>query len=520
MIYRFSNFSLDPEAFELARGTEKVAVEPQAFNLLQFLIESRDRVVSKDELIEKVWDGRIVSDAALNSCVNAARRAVGDDGKSQAVIKTFPRRGFRFVGNLLDEPETDARTVPPSARAHADKPSIAVLPFENLSPEPEQSFFSDAIAEDIIMGLTRFRWFNVISRNSSFAYKGQSSDVRQIAHELGAQYVLEGSLRKSGNRVRIGCQLVDGKSGTQIWTDRYDRELEDIFDVQDEITGTVVGAVGPELQNMERERALGTQVGSIDAWTVYHQGMAILWDRQLHGEPQKLAEAIDRLTTATKIDPKFSRAYSGLAISYYIRAVLGSSESWHDDQYAGLAAAKEAVALDIEDAYAHCALGAMRLLAGEPRLAVPILETALELNPKELSAYLYLGPALTELGRGAEAFELMQPALGLARRDPIRGPLMVRMAEAKFQLGEYEQSVEWAQNSLRQPETQIYGHAALIAGLSKSGREEEAKQAVVELLSRRPDFTCDFIGSRWPIHDDDFGNRYREALLVAGIPKK
>ena len=234
MIYRFGDHTLDTEGFRLTARGEEIAVEPQVFALLQFLIEHHDRVISKDEIIEHVWDGRIVSDGTLNSRINSARRALGDDGKAQAVIKTFPRRGFRFVAEVTDDNAPEAKATLPSPST--GKLSIAVLPFDNLSGDPEQEYFSDGITEDIITALSRIRQFFVIARNTAFTYKGQPMDVQAVAKELGVRYVLEGSVRRAGDRVRISAQLIDGAAGNQLWAEKYDRGLEDVFEVQDEIT--------------------------------------------------------------------------------------------------------------------------------------------------------------------------------------------------------------------------------------------------------------------------------------------
>ena len=204
VIYRFDAFSLDTESLELRDGDDPVAVEPGVFSILAYLIDNRDRVVSKDELIEAIWDGRAISDGALNSRINAARRAVGDSGSSQSVIKTFARRGFRFVTQVTEEEAQRDQQVQPSQIF--DKPSIAVLPFTKLSDDPEQEYFSDGISEDLITALSRIRQFMVVARNSSFSYKGQSPDVRRVAEELGVRYVVEGSVRKSGELSRVRQQ--------------------------------------------------------------------------------------------------------------------------------------------------------------------------------------------------------------------------------------------------------------------------------------------------------------------------
>jgi TolB-like protein len=261
VIYQFDAYSLDTESLELRLDSAVVPVEPQVFSVLAYLIENRDKVVGKDELIDAVWDGRAISDGALNSRINAVRRAVGDDGTAQAVIKTFPRRGFRLVG-LISEDST-AETNPLAAQF--DKPCIAVLPFGNLSNDPEQEYFSDGITEDLITALSRIRRFRVAARSSTFSYKGQSPDARLVAREMEARFVIEGSVRKAGKRIRLTVQLIDGGSGNHLWAESYDREQDDIFALQDELTLAIVGAVEPAMERAEQERARRKPPESLDA---------------------------------------------------------------------------------------------------------------------------------------------------------------------------------------------------------------------------------------------------------------
>ena len=309
MIRRFGRFSIDPDRLELSEDGAPVAVEPQVFSLLAFLIENRDRVLSKDEIIENVWRGRIVSDGTLNSRINAARRAIGDNGTDQAVIKTYARRGFRFVAEIEGEEEAISPARLPNP-AHPSRPSIAVLPFDNMSDDPEQEHFSDGITEDIITALSRIRQFFVIARTTTFTYKGRAADVRAIASDLSVRYVLEGSVRKAGDQVRISAQLIDGESGKHIWAERYDRELGDIFAVQDEITRKVTAAIEPELDEAERSRAALKPPDSLDAWELYQKGSFHIYDEDVHGDITNLERAAICFRQAIELDPRFSRAYS------------------------------------------------------------------------------------------------------------------------------------------------------------------------------------------------------------------
>src|SRR6266568_3439522 len=270
--FRFADFEIDIARHELRRAGAIVHIEPQVFDLLVHLVRNRDRIVSKDELVDAIWQGRIISDAALSSRISAARRVLGDSGNDQSFIRTLHKRGFRFVGDV-----DEAGSAPAAAHEAAklvpdaeplplpDKPSIAVLPFQNMSRDPDQEYFADGLTEDIITGLSRQRWFFVIARNSTFTYKSQAIDVRDVASQLGVRYVLEGSVRKADNRVRVTSQLIDAANGNHLWAEKYDRELADIFALQDDITTRVIGSVGPQILVAEAARVRRKPPQSIDA---------------------------------------------------------------------------------------------------------------------------------------------------------------------------------------------------------------------------------------------------------------
>lgn len=274
MRFLFENNVLDGDLRELTCGGAAVPLQPQVFDLLLYLVAERARVVSKDDLISRIWSDRIVSDSALNSRINAARKALGDDGAAQRLIKTIPRKGFRFVGEVRED--VAAKPVPAeaatsSARIATDRPGIAVLAFENMSGDPAQEYFGDGISEDILTALSKQRWFIVIARNSSFTYKGRAVHIRQIAEELGVRYIVEGSVRKVDNRVRITAQLNDATTGGHLWAERYDRELVDVFAVQDEITERIVAAIEPQIHAAENFRTHRKPPSSLDAWDLLMQ---------------------------------------------------------------------------------------------------------------------------------------------------------------------------------------------------------------------------------------------------------
>jgi TolB-like protein len=261
--YLFDDYALDTERRELRRADTPVAIEPKVFDLLAYVIENRQRVVSRDDLIAHVWDGRMVSESALARCIYEARRAIGDSGEAQRLIKTLPSKGLRFVGAVREErqpseaAEADGRPEKPAPLPLPDRPSIAVLPFDNVSGDREQDYFCDGITEDIITELSRFSELFVIARNSSFQYKGKAAiDVRQVGRDLGVRYVLQGSIRRGGDRVRISAQLADAVTGAQRWAERYDRQLEDVFAVQDEVARTIVAILAAHVNKAEIERTI------------------------------------------------------------------------------------------------------------------------------------------------------------------------------------------------------------------------------------------------------------------------
>ena len=308
MLYLFEDFSLDSDRRELRRGGELLSVEPQVFDLLQYLIRNRDRVVSKDDLMSAVWQGRIVSDATLSSRINAARSALHDSGEEQRLIRTILRKGIRFVGAVREEGGAEATVAmerPKPALGLPDRPSIAVLPFVNMSGDPEQDYFADGMVEDIITGLSRIKWLFVIARNSSFAYKGRAVDVKQVGRDLGVRYVLEGSVRKAGNRVRISGQLVEAEDGRHLWAERYDRDLTDVFALQDEITISVVAAIEPNLRRAEIERVKRKRPDNVDAYDLLLRALPDVYTCM----PEGSAKGLPLLEQALAIEPTYALAH-------------------------------------------------------------------------------------------------------------------------------------------------------------------------------------------------------------------
>jgi TolB-like protein/Flp pilus assembly protein TadD len=532
----FDDYALDVARRELRRGADLLPVEPQVFDLLVFLIQNRTRVVSKDDLIQGVWGGRIVSESTLTSRINAVRKAVGDSGEHQRLIRTIPRKGIRFVGDAREEtppsgtfsakaapaPEASgegmdrAQLVSDGAAVRiARRPSIAVLPFANISGDPEQAFFADGMTEEIITGLSRVRWFFVTARTSSFAYKGRSFDVKSAASELGVRYVLQGSLRKDCDRVRIHVQLTDGETGTQLWAQRYDRALSNVFDLQDEITATIVGALEPALGKVERQRARSRKPGNLDAWEVYQHGMSHLYRLT----KDDLLAARRFFAQAIAMDPELGMAYSGIAEALYYESVYGFADSIADNREKALAPALRAVALDPEDAGAHCTLGRTHYMRREHAAAIIELTTALDLNPSSALAHYGMGAVLVFSGKPAESVGYLKSAMRLSPYDPNMGSILVRLADAMYFVHDYEAAVDWARKALQQPQFQWSRYAVLLAALGQLGRLNEARLLLDQVKKLRPDFSLSFVQRTHLFEDRGKFEHYLDGLRKVGVMK-
>jgi TolB-like protein len=339
--YVFEDYAFDTERRELHRAEVPVSLAPQVFDLLEYLIRNRERVVSKDELIGAIWSGRVISDEALTTRLNVVRNAIGDTGQQQRLIKTLPRKGFRFIGDVQEVLESKGAVVagiPVATLTLPDKPSIAVLPFTNLSSDPEQEYFADGMVEDIITGLSRSTTLFVIARNSTFTYKGKPVDIKRVGCELGVHYVLEGSVRKAGKRIRVTAQLIDASTDVHIWADRFDSDLEDIFDLQDRLTSNVVGAISPPLERAEIERAQRKPTENLQAYDYYLRAQFLTYQNTREGN----VEALRLAKIAIALDPSFALAYAFAANTFGQKkgfgwAVPSKTElkpgSWPNERY-------------------------------------------------------------------------------------------------------------------------------------------------------------------------------------------
>lgn len=515
--FNFDNHILDTDLRELRRDRELVATQPQVFDLLVHLLKHRDHVVSRDDLIELVWGGRIVSDSTLDSRINAARNAIGDNGKEQRLIRTIPRKGLRFVGavngpcNAQAAPPEDAGR-PQSALALSDRPAIAVLPFDNMSGDREQEYFSDGISEDIITALSKLRWFFVIARNSSFTYKGKAVHMKQVAAELGVRYVLEGSVRRSGDRVRITAQLNDAATGSHIWAERYDRDLTDVFAVQDEITDAIVAAIEPQIYAAENFRSRRKPPNSVDAWDLVMRALSHHWRVT---RPDSVA-ALALLERAIAIDPNYGQALALVATNHMFGVHLG----WTDLAVAAPAAeqaALAAIAADSEDAWAHTALGSVYFSTRRLDHSIAEFELALQLNPNFSLAQGYHALALSYCGRWQDAFAATQRAIRQSPRDPSSAIYHGVAAYAQFVGKNYDEAIALAREAARQRGDLSGAYRVLTVAAGMTGQIELAQTALQELRRTQPNISLAWIATQLPWKLDADREHYLEGFRRAGL---
>ncbi|HEX2632858.1 MAG TPA: winged helix-turn-helix domain-containing tetratricopeptide repeat protein [Bradyrhizobium sp.] len=517
MKFKFDNYILDPDRRELRRDGNLVAMQPQVFDLLVHLLVHRDRVVTRDDLIAMVWGGRIVSDSTLDSRINAARNAIGDNGKEQRLIRTIARKGIRFVGVVNAPCNAQTARIPEAEQPRPpltlpDRPAIAVLPFDNMSGDREQEYFSDGISEDIITALSKLRWFFVIARNSSFTYKGKPVHMRQVASELGVRYVVEGSVRRSGDRVRITAQLNDTATGSHIWAEHYDRMLTDVFAVQDEITDAIVTAIEPQIYAAENFHSRRKPPNSVDAWDLVMRALSHHW--RVTRTDSLTAQAL--LERAITIDPNYGQALALFATNQMVGVHLG----WADLATAAPVAeraALAAVAADNDDAWAHTALACVYFSTRRLDHALGEFELALQLNPNFSLAQGYYALALCYSGRWIDAFAATQRAIRQSPRDPSSAIYYGVAAYAQFVGRNYQEAITLAREATRQRGDLTGAYRVLTVAAGMGGQIELARGALHQLRRIQPNISLAWIATQLPWKHDSDREHYLEGFRRAGL---
>jgi TolB-like protein len=524
LLYLFENCALDTERREVRRGSALIPVEPQVFDLLEYLIRNRARVVSKNDLFDSIWAGRIVSESALSTRINAARCAIGDSGVQQRLIRTLPRKGIRFVGEVHEEGMSTSASTTGSSEDHVspvltlpDRPSIAVLPFTNMSGDPEQDYFADGMAEEVITALSRCKWLFVIARNSSFTYKGRTVDVRQVGCDLGVRYVLEGSVRRGGNRLRFTGQLVDTMSGAHIWADRFDGELNDVFALQDRFTASIVAAIEPNLQLAEIERLKNKPAARLDAYDLLLRAQRLEYEFT----EESLAVALRCLKEALAIDPSYAPAMALAAYCYGERRIQGWAQDASAETAEGLGLASRAVEIGFDDGNVlWMAAYTVWRLAQDARRARDLAYRSLRLNPNSAIALAITAWTENQMGNPGKAIKLFHSAERLSPRDPRGWLIATGLSAAYFDSGRFDEAVSWSEAALVHNPRFTIALRVLAASLAKLGQCERAATVVQESLRIEPELTLSKLRARLRVYDETPSRRnLLDALRLAGFPE-
>jgi len=488
----FGHFSIFPHRRQVLVDGRLITLGGRAFDVLTALIEASGAVVSKDELLSRVWQGRIVEEHRLAGEISALRKAFGGD---RELIRTVAGRGYLFTGEIRvrnagagerEAPDLVAAAVEPpraseSHPAHLplpDKPSIAVLPFQNMSGDPEQEYFADGMVEEIITALSRIKWLFVIARNSSFTYKSHAVDVKQVGRDLGVQYVLEGSVRKAGGRVRITGQLIDTATGAHLWADHFDGSLEDVFDLQDKVASSVAGVIEPELQAAEIARSGGRPTNDLTAYDIYLRAYPTIWSAARH-----IPEALRLLEQAIARDPYYGPALAVAAICCFRLVIDGRSQDPGADRLKGADFARRAleVAGDDPGVLVNAAI-ALAFFGEDVGAMLGLVDRALALNPSFARGWQVSGnlrywvdpPQLDIAIRHAET------SLRLSPRAQVGSPLGV-IGTAHFFGRRFDEAVPKLVLAIRQDPSHPHPHRVLAACYAHMGRLDEARELVAQL---------------------------------------
>jgi TolB-like protein/DNA-binding winged helix-turn-helix (wHTH) protein/Tfp pilus assembly protein PilF len=552
--FKIGDWSVEPAANRLFREDQEIRLEPKVMRVLIYLVERCGEVISRHDLEAHVWAGMIVTDDAVTNTVIKLRRALGDNARNPRYIETIAKTGYRLIAEV-SVPEVSAvqaeeesttgiagraqrlwrktliggvglllggsilwwvavpmETPTPATSDLADaKPVIAVLPFENLSADPEQDYFSDGITEDLITDLSKISGLRVVARNSVFAYRGSTDTEQSIGAELHARYLLQGSVRRAQGRVRINVRLTDVSDIGMRWAERYDRELKDIFQLQDEITQQVVNALQIELSSDDRKRLIRDYATGIEAYDLYLQGLDHYGRRS--GESNLLAKYF--FERAIEIDPAFARAYAGLALTYTINAVNG----WGATLEKSLAKAEQLIekakALDDSLPQAHFVAGEVQMYRRDYNAALDELARAVELKPSYADAYALTAWVLHFAGRPQQGLAAMRQAIDLNPRVP--GAYQMVEGALHYELGKHAEAVRLLELAVQNNPNYQLARVFLAAAYAASGKVEEAAWQIDEILTLNPSFTLAAVEHAAPIRDPEYRERFLRDLQRAGL---
>lgn len=526
MNFRFAEFEIDIARYELRREGKVVSIEPQVFDLLVHLVRNRNRIVSKNELIDAVWMGRVVSEAAFSSRVSAARRAIGDNGDDQALIRTHYKRGFSFIGNVSEDaaplelpsanpapqPDLVSATTPAPAIVRSDRLCIAVLPFQNISGDPEQERLAAGLTEDVITGLTRQHWFSVSALNSAF--KDETVDLRDVARELGVRYAFEGSIRNAADRVRVTGRLIDAHNNVHLWADRYDCGSTNTFGRQDEISSQVIDAVTSQIVVAEAARLRRKPSQNVCARDLLIQALPHMWRTSM--DEQLLAQGL--LHQAVTLDPKCAHAHALLGWTYASMFNLNSHMPISELTDSALDAGAKALAFDEQAHWGHLVLGIGYARRRRPEEAVIHISKSIALNPNFALGHAGLGYALACGGQPERGLESLREAQRLSPLDPflaMYAPVVRYMA--LFAMEEYEETAMVCRAMTTRHPNHAGARRLMTVSLGLLDRIDEAGESLAHTLTLQPNLSSDHVANDTVYAKASDRSRFLLGLQKAGL---
>ena len=524
MIYRFDDFELDTDRLELRHHGKVQPTEPQVFALLELLVTNRHRVVSKDEINLRVWGGRVVSEAAVNSRIRSARLSIGDDGKEQRLIRTVHGRGFRFVGETLIEQglQIAGPNVPEAAADDSrigatdvddERPSIAVLPFEMLSHDLPYETLADAVAHDLIVELSRLRWLFVIARGSSFRFRGPGLDFSNIGAALGVRYCLSGSLAIHGKVSVVTVELARASDGRVVWADRFEGPLDDLLTLRAAIAARIVTAVEVRIPLEEAQGNAARAPSSLGAWAAYHRGLWHMFRFNRHDN--ELAAAM--FQRSIDADPGFARAHAGLSFTHFQNAFIGYTRDTEIERGKAMLLAERGLDLDPMDPFANLTMGRAEWLNGDVEGCRSWLERSIELNPNYAFAIYNCALVDTFLGDAGASEHGVAKAMTLSPLDPMRYAMLATRALSHIVRGDYQVASDWAERAATAPNAHIQIRAIAALAHQLAGNHDIAALWADEVLRAESTFNQSRFFRAFPIRNDTVRSKASAALKCLKI---
>ncbi len=520
MIYVFEDFELDADRVELRRGGKAIAVEPQVFALLLLLVGNAERMVSKDEIIEKIWDGRIVSESAVTSRIKSARQAIGDDGKAQKYIRTIHGKGFRFVANAQPASAptitvaAGSRDAPVPDKENASaKPSIAVLPFRLVGVAGPYAPIADALPHELISELSRLRWLFVIARGSTFRFRGGDPDIAEIGRALGARYCLSGMIEIAGSRIMVTVELGDARDGGVVWAERYAATIDNIYDIRTQIVSSIISALEIQIPTHEAQRARLISPENLDAWSAYHLGLTHL--HRFNSKDNDAASAM--FERALSLDPSFARAHAGLSSTRFQDAFLRYKQDIDEARRAARLHAERAIELDPLDPYGNFALGRVHWIENNIEGGMGWLERSVQLSPNYAQGVYARSWADAVMGRANISRENVDLALTLSPLDPFRYGMLGVRAFTYLTDGDTAQAAHWAEQSARTPGAHVLIAMIAVAAHALNGDHENASRWAANVRARHPTVSQKEFYTSFPFKHEETRRRTSEALAQYGF---